>query len=295
MGVQRRVRQVAPIQQGASRRVAGRSPTGVNTARSKAGSQATYRAPPNRVGPVATKRVGPALRRLFRLWLLGKVIAAAILVAGFGIASEVAGARQLKVAEVVIVGNELVAAEDIAATINVGGTNTFAVRGRRLERILGADPAIESASVRARLPDTVEVVVHERAPAVVWETNDRSLLADDSGLALRDGARDDLPVIHAPDGPAPDPGGRVDPGAVRMARTLLPRLDAEGLGGGQLEYRPATGASLIMPDAARLAIGTADDLEDKLAAYRAIRAFLDQNRTHAQFIDVRFLGRPYFR
>jgi cell division protein FtsQ len=236
-----------------------------------------------------------SVRGLFPVWLAAKLVAAAVLVAGLGVASEVAGAKQLQVAEVVIMGNDLVAAEDVAATINVGGMNTFAVRGRRLERILGADPAIESAIVRARLPNTVEVVVHERAPAVVWDASGRSVLADQSGLALRDGTREDLPVIHAPDGPAPDPGGRVDAGVVRMAQTLLPRLDLEGLGGGQLEYRPASGASLILPDSARLALGTAEDLEDKLAAYRAIRDFLDRNRTHAQFIDVRFLERPYFR
>lgn len=241
------------------------------------------------------RRVVPAVRRVFGLWLLGKLVAVAVLVAGFGIASQVAGSRQFQVAEVIIAGNELVAAEDIAATINVGGTNTFALRARRLERVLRADPAIEGATVRARLPNVVEVLVRERAPAVVWEASGRSLLLDASGLTLRDGTRDDLPVIHAPDGPAPDPGGRVDADAVRMAGILVPRLDAEGLAGGQLEYRPASGASVILPDSARLAIGSADDLEDKLAAYHAIRGFLDQNRTHAQFIDVRFLERPYFR
>ena len=87
----------------------------------------------------------------------------------------------------------------------------------------------------------------------------------------------------------------MDLDTVRMAEALVPRLASEGLAGGQLEYRPSYGATLILADSARLAIGTGDGLEDKLAAYRAIRSYLDQNRTKAQFIDVRFLERPYFR
>jgi len=228
-------------------------------------------------------------------WLLAKLAAGVVLIAGFGAASQIVSGSQFRIAEVVVTGNELVAAEDIAATINAGGINAFAVRGRRLERILQADPAIENVVVRTRLPDRVEVMIHERAPAIVWEATGRTLLADARGVALRDGARDDLPVVHAPDGPAPDTGGRVDPDAVRMAQSLAPRMEAEGLGGGQIEYRPSTGATIILPDSVRVALGSPDDLEDKLAAYRAIRGYLDQNRMHAQFIDVRFLERPYFR
>jgi len=229
------------------------------------------------------------------LWIVAKAAALGVVLAGFGIASQIATSKQFHVAEVVIAGNELVAAEDIAATINVGGMNTFAVRARRMERILKADPAIENVTVRPRLPNTLEVMVSERSPAVVWETAGRSVLTDAEGLALRGGSRDDLPVVHAPEGPTPDPGGRVDLDTVRMAEALAPRLASEGLAGGQLEYRPSYGATLILADSARLAIGTGDGLEDKLAAYRAIRSYLDQNRTTAQFIDVRFLERPYFR
>ena len=138
-------------------------------------------------------------------------------------------------------------------------------------------------------------MIHERAPVAVWEASGRTILVDSSGLALRDGASDDLPTIRAPDGPAPDPGGRVDMDAVRVAQSLVPRLDAEALAGGQLEYRPTSGATVVLADSARVALGTSEDLDDKLAAYRAIRSFLDQNRGHAQLIDVRFLERPYFR
>ena len=248
-----------------------------------------------RPAAAADRRVARILRRFFGLWVLAKLAALAILLAGVGAASQVAGSSQFHIAEVIVSGSELVAAEDIAATIDVAGVNAFAVRGRRLERILRADPAIASATVRARLPDSIDVVIQERVPAVLWDANGRTLLADATGLTLRDGVRPGLPIIHAPDGPAPDPGGRVDPEVVRMAQSLTPRLEVEGLAGGQLEYRPTTGASVVLPDSARVALGSPDELEHKLAAYQAIRAYLDQTHTQARFIDVRFLERPYFR
>jgi hypothetical protein len=291
---------VAQAQRRAPRREVRRPMAGARVSRPKDRAIATgavvrenFAGRPSRSAPVP--RTGLVIPRFFGWWLLAKLAAVTVLVGGAAIASQVASSRQFQIAEVVVAGNDLVAAEDIAATINVGGMNAFAVRARRLERILRADPAIEGITIKTRLPNTVEVIVHEREPAVVWEANGRNVLSDASGLALRDGARDDLPLIHAPDGPAPDPGDRVDGDAVRMARSLVPRLDSEGLHGGQLEFRPASGASVILPDSARLALGTTDDLEDKLAAYRSIRGFLDQNRTRAQFIDVRFLERPYFR
>jgi hypothetical protein len=297
MARERRVKGVTRMPRSAPRRSAGRPAAGANAIN---GSGSPWQAPTPSTSDYDERATQAqsrprAMRRFVGIWLLAKLAALGVLAAGVALGAEVAGARQFQVAEVIITGQELVGAEDIAATINVGGTNTFAVRGRRLERILRADPAIESVSVQARLPSTVEVFVHERAPAVVWEAAGRTLLADDSGLALRDGARDDLPMIHAPDGPAPDPGGRVDVDAVRMARFLVPRLDSEGMAGGQLEYRPSAGATVILPGSARVALGTAEDLEDKLAAYRAIRGLLDAKRSRAEFIDVRFLERPYFR
>ena len=293
MGVERRGGRTAPASHARVRKPAARAIAGGKAVR-LANAPRRARAPSTSFAPSAPA-AEPHRRLRLGLWIIAKALALGVLAAGFGMASQVATSRQLHVAEVVIAGNELVPAEDIAATINVGGMNTFAVRARRLERILKADPAIENVSVRPRLPNTVEVLVREREPAVVWETAERSVLADATGLALRDGTREDLPVVHAPDGPAPDPGGRVDLDAVRMAETLVPRFESEGLPGGQLEYRPSSGATVILADSARLALGTADGLEDKLAAYRAIRSYLDQNRTRAQFIDVRFLERPYFR
>jgi hypothetical protein len=119
------------------------------------------------------------------------------------------------------------------------------------------------------------------------------MLVDADGYALRVGDAD-LPVIVVRDAPRPEPGDRVDPEAVQIAQELAPRLSALGLGDAQLDYRPATGVTLVT-SSRRVAIGFADHLEAKMDAYRTIRDHLNQTQTAAELVDVRFLDRPYFR
>ena len=234
------------------------------------------------------------LRRGFSGRLLARVAAVVILCGGGWALWEGAAAPQLQVAGVTIAGNELVTDEEILGGLDTEGANVFTVRTRRLEDILQTDPAISEALVRARLPNVIALRVEEREPVVVWVATGSPVLADRSGLALRYGARS-LPAIYAPEGPIVEPGGRIDAEAVRMAQSLASRLDAVGVAGARLEYRPGSGMSIIASGSPRIALGFADDLEAKLAAYAAIKGHLEQTRTPAELIDVRFLDRPYFR
>ena len=236
----------------------------------------------------------PLLRRLLSGRLLARVAAVAILCGGGWALWEGVAAPELRVALVTIAGNDLVTDEEILGGIDVEGANVLTVRTRRLEDILQTDPAIGKAHVQARLPNVISVRVEEREPVVVWAGAERPVLTDRTGLALRDEARP-LPTIYAPEGPVIEAGGRIDGDIVRMGQSLAPRLEALGLMGARLEYRPASGMSIVAPGSPRIALGFPEDLEAKLAAYSAIRAHLEQTRTPADLIDVRFLQRPYFR
>lgn len=226
-------------------------------------------------------------------WVLGKLMAAVLLVGGIWLIQQGAASSELRVARIVVEGNALVREDEITAALAVEGTHLFFVRTRRLERILEADPAIERAQVHAVLPHTVLVAVQERLPAVVWNTGETQMLTDAQGLALRIGAQP-LPTVHAPSSPV-IVGARVDASAVRIAQTVGPRLDTLGLAGAVLEYQPGSGVSVVKPGSYRVALGSSDRLEAKLDAYWTIRQYLEQTRTPAELIDVRFLDRPYFR
>lgn len=251
-------------------------------------------------------RVG--LQRLWSTWLLGKLLAAALVIGALRLLQYGAAAPELNVASLLVMGNELVSAEEIAESLALQNTNIFVLRGRHLQGILKRNPAIEDATIHLRLPDMVVVAIQERTPAAIWDTGTQQLLVNAEGLVFRDahppggttpgleGARGwaFLPTLHAPAGPSARVGERVDQGAVQIAAKVADRLDELALGAARLEYQPAAGVSVVAPGSYRVALGGPDHLEAKLRAYEAIREHLRLTRTSAQIIDVRSLENPYF-
>jgi cell division protein FtsQ len=227
-------------------------------------------------------------------WFAGKLLALVLLGLGSAALVEFASSDGFVVDQIEIGGNQLVPAEELRAAVELDGVHILTVRSGRAARVLQANPAIAQARVQPRLNGTVRIEVVEREPAVVWDTGEQQVLTDLEGLALRDG-RMPLPTVLAPEGPMVVPGGRVDPDAVRVARDVGLRLSALGLPGGQVEYRPSAGVALVAPGAPRVQLGFGDNLDAKLSAYLAIRRHLEQSRTSAELIDVRFLERPYYR
>jgi cell division septal protein FtsQ len=233
-------------------------------------------------------------RALFSGWFLGKVLAVVVLASGGWLFREGAASPDLRVASILVAGNELVPAEEIAEALPVRDANVFTIRGSRLAPAILSDPAVAAVRVEARLPDAVYVRVMERRPVVVWETSGGTVLADRTGLVLREGGSA-LPTVSAPEGPVPHPGERVSPQAVQVAETVGPLIDSLGLQGGRIEFRPESGVTLVAPGTARVVLGFGDDLQLKLDAYTTIRRHLEQSRTPAELIDVRFLDRPFYR
>ena len=233
-------------------------------------------------------------RRVLSGWLAGKLLALLLLGLGSAALFEFANGEYFVVDQVEVGGNLLVPTEEVQAAVDLKGVHVLAVRSGRTARILQANPAIAHARVQPQLYRTVRIEIVEREPVAVWDTGEVQVLTDVEGLALRDG-RLALPTVLAPEGPAVAPGGRVDPDAVRVARDVGMRLSALGLPGGQVEYRPTAGVALVAPGAPRVQLGFGDNLDAKLSAYLAIRRHLEQTRSAAELIDVRFLERPYYR
>ncbi len=63
-----------------------------------------------------------------------------------------------------------------------GSPNLFRLRTDRVAQALAALPAVESARVEVKLPDTVVVTVVERQPKLIWVIGDRRYVVDDTGL-----------------------------------------------------------------------------------------------------------------
>jgi hypothetical protein len=76
-----------------------------------------------------------------------------------------------------------------------GSPNLFRLDTDRIAEELVKLPAVESAKVEVRLPDTVVVTVVEREPKLIWVVGDRRYAVDEDGLlfALVDSVGNPLP------------------------------------------------------------------------------------------------------
>jgi cell division protein FtsQ len=80
---------------------------------------------------------------------------------------------------------------------------------------LGKLPWVDSARVERRLPDTIAVVLTERAPMAIWQNNDKFFIIDDQGHVLPSAKPEDFPLLPQV----------VGPGAEREAHALLVLLN----------------------------------------------------------------------
>lgn len=194
-------------------------------------------------------------------------------------------------------GNAQVSVEEIKARMGVvPGDNIFGVELSAMARALEAEPMIERALVRRRLPDTLIIEIEEREPAVLVELGGL-YLADREGQVFKraliergDGAG--LPVITGL--------GRAeyaeDPEAV-AARIREALAAAATYAGSAAATRPALGEINIHPRhgitfttyeravAVRVGHGDMDALSGRLEAFDAAwQALSDEERDRARIV-----------
>src|SRR4051794_22942700 len=143
-------------------------------------SMATRR--PARRRPVVREEESPAARRAIRaatpheprlppefaVWLLGRVLAVALLVGAAWLVQDFASSSRFQVRNVRVQGNQLLSRDAVDATASIGGANIFWVNRADVAARLGQLPLVQHVEVSAALPDTVDIRIVERQPAGFW-------------------------------------------------------------------------------------------------------------------------------
>lgn len=98
------------------------------------------------------------------------------------------------------------------------GTNLFALSTEPLAARVRELPTVAAADITIRLPDTLDVVVHEREPILIWAVGERRFLVDRDGVLfgeLASGSQDGAALPSMTDARAASAafavGGRLDP------------------------------------------------------------------------------------
>ena len=146
------------------------------------------------------RRSTPRLRatQIYALELMFLCVLTVISLGG----SPIFAARHLEVS-----GAKFTGEQTVNAIVGMDGSpNLFRLRTDRVAEALAGLPAVESARVEIRLPDTVVVTLVERQPRLIWVIGDRRYVVDDTGLIFGQVDSVGNPVY-------PPPGSAIAPAA----------------------------------------------------------------------------------
>ncbi len=189
-------------------------------------------------------------------------------------------------------GNTVVTADEVYAASELEGMSIFWVNPNEVTARVEALPNVKSARVRLRLPARVVITIEERTPELVWQTGDARWWIDAEGIVVP--PRADLPdalTIIDTDAQPVSPGQQIDPSilaAARSLRRLLPELPV-------MHYSRATGISFTTREGWPVYLGDGQDMDAKLSILVALRKDLLARGVSPEFIDVRFVERPFYK
>lgn len=248
----------------------------------------------------------------FVAWVIGRIVALALLVAAGWLVYDCGSSDRFQVRSLRVQGNVLLSRAEIESAAAVVGSNIFWVDRELVASRLRALPPVQQVEVGAILPDTVEVSIVERQPAAFWVSGDQSYLVDREGVILKavDGDTQQaracagqpcdprlalLPTVAQLDAQPLEPGDRVDASALAASARLVTLLSALGVQPLGFEWSRAAGLEVPTRDGWRARFDDSGDVERQVAWLRVIRDELARTRASVQLIDVRFGDRPYFR
>jgi cell division protein FtsQ len=194
--------------------------------------------------------------------------------------------------DVELQGNAAVTAEEVYSSVGLEGLSIFWVDPASVARQVERLPNVRSAEVKVRLPAWVVITIKERMPELVWQTGESRWWVDGDGVIVP--PRAELPsalTIVDTDGQPVSTGQVLDPAMIAAAqslRRLLPDLPL-------MHYSRTTGISFTTGEGWPVYLGDGQDMDAKLTILVNLRKDLLARGVTPQFIDVRFVERPFYR
>jgi hypothetical protein len=203
---------------------------------------------------------------------------------------------EFRVVRAEVAGSQMLDGDRVRSIAGVDGTPVFQVDPETVRRRLLAQPEIQSASLRIRWPNLVQIDVVERQPLVAWNDDGRRWWLSDDGLAfLPHGEGKDLVHIDSDNAVLNiqrDPlAPVVDPEVLWAAAALhvqVPDVDP-------LRYDPEHGLGFDDPLGWKAYFGESGDMVLKVQLYRKIAQALQVQGVQAEWVSVEDPASPYYR
>lgn len=228
--------------------------------------------------------------------LRDRLMTAVLLAAALWWLAGVLSSARFHVAEAAVHGNTLLSASQIRSIAQVDGKLIFAVNTEEVATRLQELPEVSATGIEVGWPNTVDIRVQERQPAVAWNDAGRTwwLSLDGMGIVERDAA---LNLVHvetsepflqiSDDALSPV----IEPSLLQAAVTLkeqLPEAD-------HLQYDRLYGLGYEDLRGYLVYFGAEGDMALKMRIYEAIVMKLEGEGYPVDMINVADPSAPYFR
>lgn len=202
-----------------------------------------------------------------------------------------------RVSRIQVTGVQRLDGATIAATSGLLGQSIFTMNQAAVADAIGKNPLVKTVSIASLPPNGVAIQIQERQPWGFWKLGQTHYLVDDDGVVIGPASlRPDLPLIVDKGSGELVPGQQVDGEAVRLAQWLqknLPRaMPTKAIA---FEYAKNGGLVAVIDGGRRARFGDGQDLERKVAIWKAILAQAAKAGLDPKHVDLRFGDRPFFR
>ncbi len=235
-------------------------------------------------------------RRLRRIRLRRALVAAAglVLIAGL-IALYLSPV--LRVHNIEVSGASQVDSARVRELASLDGDSMLHLDLAGAERQIAYLPLVSDVRIERHWPRTVRIVVTERQPWGYWQAGTVRYVIDAEGVVLTDvPPAEGAPVIADSNPMRLVPGDRVDLDAVQLAGKLVERVPpALSLNIASFEYSVAQGLALLTDAGYRVVVGDSQNLDYKLAVWKAMEEEQGRENMPGHVLDLRFRDRPSFQ
>ena len=201
----------------------------------------------------------------------------------------------LSLQQVTVEGSARLSPEVVRSIADLEGRNLLHPDFEGARQRLLALPLVKEAHISREWPTGARITIVERAPWGVWQVGEARFVIDDDGVVLDVSAPESGFVIVQTDAAPPlAPGDRVDPGAVAVARQLVPTAERTlGRALLALEFSQASGLTAVLangPDAPvlRATFGDAQGYDFKVATLYALLRRAEEEGRILSRVDLRF-------
>ena len=228
------------------------------------------------------------------------VVAGVLIYGGYWSARAAADLQWLRVQDISVTGNHRVPASEIYALLEgLKGDSLLATDLEHWRSRVLASPWVADATLRRRLPATIEVEIRERKPLGLARIGHELHLVDGAGTIDEFGPRYadlDLPIIDGLVGDAASPRPRVDQSRAQTVGRLMADLrtrPALARRVSQIDVSDAHDVHVILDgESAVIRLGDTQFAE-RLQLYADLQATLRQRVPEIDYVDLRFGDHVY--